>query len=140
MEFAIHKKPIKVSLFGLFFLGLYFVIAVALFRSNEYFYLIMGGGLWCAAMLLMKSVGSFFISAFTVTESSIETVTPVGGIIKVNFDDLNWEKTHLSAGGLLLTPHNGEPIALSIIEFSRQDIARLAHHIGITDTDWFQEL
>jgi len=140
MEFSIHKKPTKVSITGLIGFGLYFAIAVMLFRSNEYYYMILGGGVWGLVMVFIKSIASMFISTFTVTDDSIETVTPVGGIIKIRFDDLDWERTHLSEGGLLLTPHNGESIVLSIAEFSRQDIARLAHYIGITDTGWFQEL
>jgi hypothetical protein len=140
MEFSIHKKPTKVSLTGLAGFGLYFAVAVAFFRSNEYYYLILGGGVWGLVMLFIKSIASIFISTYTVTENSIETVTPVGGIIRINFDNLDWDRTHLSEGGLLLTPQTGETISLSITEFSRQDIARLAHHIGITDAGWFQEL
>ena len=140
MDFSIHKKPTKVSISGLSGFGLYFAIAVMFFRSNEYYYMILGAGVWGLVMVFIKSIGSMFISTFTVTDDSIETVTSVGGIIKIRFDDLDWERTHLSEGGLLLTPHNGESIVLSIAEFSRQDIARLAHYIGITDTGWFQEL
>ena len=140
MEYAIHKKPTKVSLSGLVGFALYFAVAVIFFRGNGYYYLILGGGLWGLVMLLIKSFGSIFISTFTVTETFIETVTFVGGIIRVNFDDLDWDRTHLSEAGLALFPTKGEPIVLSIIEFSRQDIARLAHQIGLTDTGWFQEL
>ena len=140
MEFKIHKVPTKVSLTGLIGLGLYFAIAMTFFRSNEYYYMILGGGVCGLVMLFVKSIGSIFISTFTVTENSIETVTPVGGIIKINFDNLDWERTHLSDFGLLLTPHNGESITLSVAEFSRKDITRLAHYIGITNTGWFQGL
>lgn len=133
MEFSIYKKPTKISISGLVGIGSYFAVAMTFFRSNDYYYLILGGGIWGLVMLFIKSIGSDFISAFTVTENSIETVTAVGGIIKIDFDDLDWERTHLSEAGLLLTPRDGEPIALSITEFSRQDITRLARHIGITN-------
>ena len=140
MEFSIHKKPTKVSLSGLVGFGLYFAAAVTFFRSREYYYLILGGGVWGLAMLFIKSIGCIFISTFTVTESSIETVTAVGGIIKIHFDDLDRERTRLSEAGLLLVPRDGESLVLSTAEFSRQDIMRLAHYIGITDSGWFQEL
>ena len=134
MNFAIHKKPTKVSLTGLVGFALYFAAAVIFFRSNEYYYLILGGGVWGLAMLFIKSTACLFFSTYTVTESSIETVTSVGGIIKIRFDELDPDRTELSDFGLLLTPRGGEPIVLTVMEFSREDIARLAHHIGITNT------
>lgn len=140
MRFAIHKKPTKVSLSGLIGLGLSLAVALAFFRTSQYYYLILGGAVWGIAMLFIKSVGSFFISAFTVTEDSIETVTSLGGIIKIQFDQLDRERTHLSEAGLLLTPRQGESIFLSATEYSRRDIARLAHHLGLANSGWFQEL
>ncbi len=140
MEFSIHKKPTKVSLSGLAGLGLYFAGAILFFRGDEYYYMILGGGLWGLVMLFIKSIGSAFVSTFTVTEESIEMVTAVGGITRIRFEDLDWERTQLSSAGLILVPQNGESIALLTMEFSRQDILRLAHHIGLTDSGWFQDL
>lgn len=134
MNFAIHKKPTKVSLTGLAGFALYFAAAVTFFRGNEYYYLIMGGGVCGLVMLFIKSIACVFISTYTVTESSIETVTSVGGIIRIRFDELDPDRTELSDFGLLLTPRSGEPVVLTVMEFSREDIARLAHHIGITNT------
>lgn len=139
MEFFIHKKPTRVWLSGLYFIVPYFVLAVALFRDNKYYYLILGSGVWALAMLLIKSFACIFINTFTVTEHSIQMVTPVGGITRVNFDDLDRERTILTDAGLALVPNDGEPIVLTVLEFSRQDIARLAHHIGLADTGWHQE-
>jgi hypothetical protein len=138
MEFSIHKKT-KASLPGLVGLGLYFAVSIAFFRTNAYYYLILGAGVWGVVLLFIKSIASVFISTFTVTDTSIETVTPVGGIIKISFEDLDWERTRLSKAGLVLIPRIGEPLALSVNEFSRKDIIRLAHHIGITNTGWIQE-
>ena len=129
MPFAIHKKPVKVALFGLVALWLVFAFALVIFRKSDYFYLILGGGVFGSVLILLKSVGSIFVSALTVTDTSIETVTPVGGIIKINFDDLDWERTHISGIGCLLVPNDGESIQVSIIEYSGRDIARLVHHI-----------
>jgi hypothetical protein len=134
MTFAIHKKPTKVSLSGLVGLALYFAAAVTFFRSDEYYYLILGGGVWGLVMLFVRSVACFFIGTYTVTDSSIETVTSVGGIIRIRFDELDPDRTQLSDAGLTLTPHSGESIALTVMEFSREDIAKLARHIGIIDT------
>jgi hypothetical protein len=129
--FAIHKKPTKVTLTGLVAFGLYLATAVTFFRGNEYYFLILGGGVLGLVMLFIKSVACLFVSTYTVTAKSIETVTPVGGIIRIQFDELDPNRTKLSEAGLLLAPRSGESIELSVMEFSRDDIARLASHIGI---------
>lgn len=132
--FAIHKKPTKVTLSGLVGFGLYFAVAVLFLRGTEYYYLILGGGIWGLLMLFLKSVACLFISTYTVTAKSIETVTSVGGIIRIQFDELDPSRTRLSETGLLLVPRSGESIELTVMEFSREDIARLACHIGLGDT------
>ena len=138
MNYSIHKMPTKVSLTGLASFGLYFVAAVGLFRHSELFFLILGGGFIGLVMLFIRSIACLFFSTFTVTESSIETVTSMGGIISIRFDSLDWERTHLSEIGLLLVPQAGESISLSILEYSRQDIAKLAEHIGIDSSGWLR--
>lgn len=110
MGYTIHKKPIKVSLTGLVGVVLYFIITVAFFRSSDDYYLILGGGLWMSTLLFMKSIGSYFFNTNTVTENSIDTVTSFGGIVKIEFADLDRERTNLSGVGPALVPRNGEPI------------------------------
>ena len=129
MDFAIHRTPHKVLLAGLAGLSLYFTATVLFLRSNEYFVLFLGGGVLGLFILIVKSVGTVFVSSLTVTDSSIETVTSVGGIIKIDFDKIDWARSSFSDLGLVLTPTSGEPLVISVFEYSRKDLARLMSHL-----------
>jgi hypothetical protein len=130
MRFSIHKSPARVLLLGLVGFALYFALAVVFFSRNEYYILMLGSGLFGIAILLVKSLGSAFVSSLTLTEHSIETVTSVGGIISIRFDDLDLEQTKFADACLLLVPRAGESLVISVAEYSRKDIARIAHHIA----------
>lgn len=139
-RFGIHKRPTKVTTGGLVLFGLWVAAAFAFFRERPSFYLVMGGALLVLVMHFVKSIAAHFISAINVTEEGIETVTEFGGIIRVRIDELDRERSRLTDEGLTITPHHGESIILSIVEFSRSDIVRLADHLGIPDTGWTEEV
>jgi hypothetical protein len=129
MAFAIHKSPAKVLLLGLAVFALYFSIAVAFFANTRYYYLVLITGTLALGVLVVRSVASAFVGALTVTEGSIQMVTWVGGITEISFDELDAKRLRFDVTGLLLVPRNGESIYVSVFEYSRADIMRLAKHI-----------
>jgi hypothetical protein len=129
MAFAIHKSPAKVLLLGLVVLALYFGVAIAFFADTRYYYLILITIALALGMLGVRSIASAFIGALTVTEESIQMVTWVGGITKISFDELDSKQLRFDITGLLLVPRNGKSIFVSVLEYSRYDIMRLAKHI-----------
>ena len=140
MSFAIHKKPTKVTLSGLVGVALYLLVAYGFFRNNEYYPLILMGFFISLLILFVKSVGSYFISSIDVSEESIKTVTGVGGIIEIRFDQIDKTKTKLSELGLLIVPINGESLLVSTIEYSHIDIDKLAHKIGLDGSGKYREI
>ena len=109
---------------------MYFAIAVALFSGSRYYLLILGAAILGVAILLVQSLVAAWVSSLTVTENAIGTVTSVGGIIRIRFDELDWEQTRFSDACLLLVPRDGESLMVSVAEYSRTDIARIARHVA----------
>ncbi|MGQ4661181.1 hypothetical protein [Lysobacter sp. F6437] len=138
MKITIHKKPSKVTLSGAFGLLLLFCIATLLIDDiNTYFVLVFVLGI-ALVFLLIKSFAAPYFSGVEINNGKIEAITSFGGLINIQVGEIDHEKSSLTTLGLQIVPISGESLFLSATEYSKEDILRVAHYVGMSDSGWSQ--
>jgi hypothetical protein len=140
MKFSIKKKPVKVSFLGLLSLAITLVLATYFVQSALWFLVLYASVVVLALTLLAILVLPYLDTGVEVDGDTIEKVTVLGGIIRLRISNLDFERSDVNAGGLSLVPHTGEAMILSTSVYSKDDILRLAHYIGLTDAGWSQHV
>ncbi|MDX1528956.1 MAG: hypothetical protein R3337_10040 [Gammaproteobacteria bacterium] len=140
MKTFIYRKPVKFSISRL--LGLLTLCGVVLlFAPSIEVRMIMAFGVGSAMILIL--VGSFiapYFSGLLLEDGRVEQMTGIGGLIVVKIDELDRERSSLSAAGLALVPLAGETLFVPAAEYGRDDILRIAHYVGLSEAGWAQEV
>ncbi len=137
---VVRKKPAKVSIFGIVNFTLIFGMLFLLFPSFTVRFVAVFGYLSCLAFLLIKSLFAPYFGGIDLIEGRVETVTAFGGILSIPVDNIDLEKSTLSAAGLLLVPHSGEELFLHDAEYAEEELLRVAHYVGLTNHGWSQQI
>ena len=139
MTFSIRKSPVKFSISGALTLTACYGVSAYFFESQLLqFVLLVTFGSALALLFLRSFVLPFLDGGVEVDGDKIEAVTGLGGLNTIQIHQLDPEKSFLSPLGLNLVPMAGESLFLSTTEYSYEEILRLAHYIGLSDSGWSQ--